>query len=156
MTTDIRITRSYPHPRARVWRALVDPDLIRLWLMRPEGFAPAPGTKFRLVAKPQPGWRGYVDCEVLEVRENELLRYSWVGDEGAPAMEVRFALEDAAGGTRLTFAHTGFKGLGGFLLAKLMMGPGWRKMLGRALPGVLAQTGDDGSLLPGTTLQPKY
>ena len=40
------------------------------------------GTRFRFVAKPKPGWSGIVDCEVLEVREPSLLRYSWVGDEG--------------------------------------------------------------------------
>ena len=29
--TDIRIVRDYPHPRAKVWRALTDPALIPLW-----------------------------------------------------------------------------------------------------------------------------
>jgi len=41
---------------------------------RPEGFAPVAGTKFRLLARPKPGWSGVVDCEVLEVSEPSLLR----------------------------------------------------------------------------------
>ena len=32
--------------------------------------------KFRLVATRQPFWRGYVECEVIEVRAPSLLRYS--------------------------------------------------------------------------------
>ena len=101
-----------------------------LWAMRPEGFAPVVGTRFKFVAKPQPGWRGFVECEVLEAREPSLLRYSWVGDDNGKTTYVTYALEPHAGGTRLTFEHTGFTGVGGFVLAKLMMGPGWKKMLG--------------------------
>jgi len=61
--SDIRIVRDYPHPPAKVWRAVTGPALIPLWTAtgaggRPEGFTPAVGSKFRLVAKPKPGWRG--------------------------------------------------------------------------------------------------
>ena len=34
--TDVRIVRDYPHPPAKVWRALTDPDLMALWGMQPE------------------------------------------------------------------------------------------------------------------------
>jgi uncharacterized protein YndB with AHSA1/START domain len=157
MSSEIKIQRDYPHPRPKVWRVLTEPDLIGRWMMRPEGFAPVAGTKFRLVAKPQPGWRGFVECEVLEVVDQRLLRYTWVGDEGRPPMEVSFELEDGAGGsTRLHFSHTGFAGIGGFFLAKLMMGPGWRKMLGTSLPGVLADLRADGSLDPATRMKPRF
>ena len=68
--SDIRIVRDYPHPIAKVWRAVTDPALVPLWTAtgaggRPEGFAPTVGTRFRLIAKPKPGWNGVVDCEVL-------------------------------------------------------------------------------------------
>ena len=33
----------------------------------------------QFVGKPTPGWNGTVDCEVIEVREPTLLRYSWRG-----------------------------------------------------------------------------
>ena len=93
----IRIVRDYPHPPAKVWRALTEPDLIARWGMRPEGFAPLVGTRFRFVAKPNPGWRGFVECEVLEVRPPSLLRYSWVGNEKSPTTHVAFRLEPARG-----------------------------------------------------------
>ena len=88
--TDIRITHHYPAPPARVWRVLTDPDLVPKWTAtgrggRPEGFSPEVGTHFRFVGRPVPGWRGIVECKVLEVDEPTLLRYSWVGDEDGDA-----------------------------------------------------------------------
>jgi uncharacterized protein YndB with AHSA1/START domain len=111
--SDIRIVRDYPHPPAKVWRAVTDPALIPLWTAtgaggRAEGFTATVGTKFQLVAKPKPGWSGVVDCEVLEVNEPSLLRYSWTGDDGGDVTEVVYRLEPHAGGTRFTYEHTGF------------------------------------------------
>jgi uncharacterized protein YndB with AHSA1/START domain len=154
--SDIHIVRDYPHPPAKVWRALTDPALIVLWAMRPEGLRAEVGTRFKFVAKPQPGWRGFVECEVLEAREPSVFRYSWVGDEKGDVTEVTYRLEPHAGGTRLTFQHTGFTGVGGFFLAKLMMGPGWKKMLSVLIPAVLNDVDDDGKLRLGSTLKPKY
>jgi uncharacterized protein YndB with AHSA1/START domain len=136
---EIDLTRTYPHPRAKVWRAITEPPLMERWLMRPEGFAAVVGTRFKLVAKPQPGWRGYVDCEVLEVVPERRLRFSWVGDENRAPMTVTFSLEDDGSHTRFRLQHVGFEGLSGWFLAKLMMGPGWKKMLAQRLPAALDQ-----------------
>ena len=143
--TDIHIVRDYPHPPAQVWRAVTDPDLVPLWTAtglgaRPVGFAAVPGTRFQLVAKPVPGWRGILDCEVLEVREPSLLRYSWT-DDGTTTY-VSYRIEPHDGGTRFTFDHTGFTGPGGFFLAKLL---GWvrKKMLTVGLPAVLRDLDDE-------------
>jgi uncharacterized protein YndB with AHSA1/START domain len=154
--SDIRIVRDYPHPPSKVWRALTVPALMALWGMRPEGFEPVAGNRFKLVAKPQPGWRGFVECEVLEAREPTVLRMSWVGDENGKATFVTYRLEAHEGGTRLTFEHSGFAGVGGFLLAKLMMGPGWKKMLGVRFPEVLADVDEAGNVREGSTLKPKF
>lgn len=140
--SDIRIVRDYPHAPAKVWRALTDPALIPLWTAagaggRPDGFAATAGTKFRFVAKPKPGWNGVVDCEVLEVNEPSLLRYSWTGgDGGGDVTEVAYRLEPHAGGTRFTYEHTGFAGIGGAFMAWLL-GRVRRKMLTAGLPAVL-------------------
>lgn len=134
----IHVERTYPHPRANVWRALTEPALIAQWLMRPEGFAPVTGTKFKLISKPVPGWRGWVECEVTDVSEGRVLSYSWVGDEGKPPLHVTFTLTDVDGGTKLTLDHVGFEGAMGWLDARLMMGPGWKKMFAKRLPVVLA------------------
>jgi uncharacterized protein YndB with AHSA1/START domain len=154
--SDIHIVRDYPHSPAKVWRALTEPELMALWGMRPEGFAPVVGTRFKYIAKPQPGWRGFVECEVLEVRAPSLLRCSWVGDDNGKPTYVTYTLAPHGNGTRLTFEHTGFTGLGGFLLVKLMMGPGWRKMLGKSVPNVLADLDENGKLRSGSLLRPKY
>ncbi len=146
--SEIRIVRDYAHPVAKVWRAVTDPALVPRWTAtgaggRPEGFAPVVGTKFRLVAKPKPGWNGVVDCEVLEVNAPSLLRYSWVGGDGAgDVTEVVYRLEPQAGGTRFTYEHTGFTGVGGVFMAKLL-GHVRRKMLTVGLPPVLDDLDDD-------------
>ncbi len=151
--TDIRIVRDYPHPPAKVWRAVTDPELVPLWTAtgqggRPVGFSAEVGTRFQLVARPRPGWRGIVDCEVLEVREPSLLRFSWVGDEGGAATYVTYRIEPHAdGGTRFTYEHTGFTGAGGFLLAKLLSSVR-KKMLTVGLPAVLDDLDDNGALAP--------
>jgi uncharacterized protein YndB with AHSA1/START domain len=152
----IRIARHYPHPPLKVWDTLTVPALMAFWAMRTEGFEPVVGNRFKYVAKPQPGWRGFVECEILEAREPSLLRMSWVGDDKGKATFVTYRLEPHKGGTRLKFEHTGFTGIGGFILAKAMMGPGWTKMLGRTIPAVLRDLDESGNLRAGSTLKPKY
>ena len=153
--SDIRIVREYPHPPSKVWRVLTEPPLMALLGMRPEGYAPVAGTRFRLVGKPNRAWRGFVECEVLEAREPSLLRYAWDDDGKGRPTEVAYTLEPHAGGTRLTVVHTGFIGIGGILFTKLVMGPGWRTTLAR-LAEVLVDVDDDGMLRPGSALTPRF
>jgi uncharacterized protein YndB with AHSA1/START domain len=153
--TDIRIVRDYPHPPAKVWRALTDPALIALWGCD-LGIPARLGTRFRFFGKANPRWRGFVECELLEVRAPSVLRYSWVGNAKEEPTYVTFTLEPYAGGTRVSFEHAGFTGASGFLFAKLMMGPGWRKMFGATFPAVLADLDDAGALRPTSTLKPKF
>ena len=155
--TDIHIVRDYPHPPAKVWRAVTDPELIPLWTAtglgaRPVGFAPVTGTRFQFVAKPVPGWRGILDCEVLDVREPSLLRYSWT-DDGTTTY-VTYRIDPHGGGTRFTYDHTGFTGVGGFILAKLLASVR-RKMLTTGLPAVLDDLDETGALRATSTLRAK-
>ncbi len=158
--SDIRIVRDYPHPPAKVWRALTDPDLIPRWTAtgaggRTEGFTPTVGTKFRFIAKPKPGWNGVVDCEVLEVSEPSLLRYSWAGgDGGGDLTEVVYRVEPQAGGTRFTYEHTGFTGASGLFMAKLL-GRVRRTMLSVGLPAVLDDLDDGAAPRPASTGKPE-
>jgi uncharacterized protein YndB with AHSA1/START domain len=153
--SDIRVVRDYPHPPAKVWRALTDPDLLALWSMRPEGFSLEVGARFKFYGKANSHWRGYVECQMLEVQAPARLRYSWIGDDQGEELIVSYTLEPLASGTRLTLLHSGFKGAGGFLLAKFIMTPGWKKMLDGDFRAVLAQTDRDGCLLPESKLVPK-
>jgi uncharacterized protein YndB with AHSA1/START domain len=148
-----------PHPPAKVWRAVIDPELVPLWTAtgqggRPVGFSPEVGTRFQFVARPRPGWRGIVDCEVLEVREPSLLRFSWKGDENGAITYVIYRIEPHAGGTRLRYDHTGFTGIGGFFLAKLL-GSVRKKMLTVGLPAVLDDLDDRGALRATSALRAK-
>jgi uncharacterized protein YndB with AHSA1/START domain len=154
---EIHIVRDYPHSPVKVWRAMTDPDLIPYWTStgqggRAVGFQPVVGNRFQLVAKPVPGWRGIVDCEVLEVREQELLRYTWVGSEGEKPSYIRYHLEPTTEGTRFTYDHTGFTGISGFVMAKLL-GSVRTKMLTVGVPALLAEMDETGVLRPGAPLR---
>jgi uncharacterized protein YndB with AHSA1/START domain len=147
VVSGFRIIRDYPHSRATLWRALTEPELVARWTTtgrggRPVGFEPVVGNQFQLVAKPLPGWRGIVDCEVTQVIEPSLLCYTWIGDVGAPPSHVTWRLDELEDGTRLTFEHEGFTGVGGFLMSRLLTMVR-RKMLLTGLPPVLSEL--DGS-----------
>jgi uncharacterized protein YndB with AHSA1/START domain len=153
--TDIHIVRDYPYPPAKVWRAVTDPELVPLWTAtgrggRLVGFSAVPGARFQIIAKPVPGWRGILDCEVLEAREPSLLRYSWT-DDGTTTY-VSYRIEPRGDGTRFTFDHTGFAGPGGFFLA-MLLGTVRKKMLTTGLPAVLRDLDDDGALRETSTLR---
>lgn len=106
--------------------------------MRPEGFAPVVGTRFKLFAEGgHRGWRGFVECEVLEVEHERLLRISWVGDKKVKPQTVAYTLADDGAGTRLTLDHEGFEGIGGFVLSRLTLTPGWKSMLRRRIAQVI-------------------
>lgn len=157
--SEIRIVRDYPHRPAKVWRTVTDPALIPLWTAtgaggRPEGFAATVGTTFRFVAKPKPGWSGVVDCEVVEADEPSLLRYTWSDPDGGATTEVTYRLQPHADGTRFTYEHTGFTGIDGLIMAKLL-GRVRRKMLTVGLPALLNDLDEDGTLRPASTLKPK-
>jgi uncharacterized protein YndB with AHSA1/START domain len=148
--SEYRIVHDYPDPPEKVWRALTDPALVPLWTStgrggKPVGFAAVVGTRFKFVGKPMPGWNGVVDCEVLEVREPSVLRFTWLGGKDDDLTTVTWLLESRDAGTRLTCEHTGFTGLRGFMMAKLL-GSVRRKMLDVGLPATLSKITGDGNL----------
>jgi len=133
--SDIVLDAVYPHPPERVWRALTDPQELAAWLMLND-FAPRVGHKFQFRAKPQWGWRGIVDCEVLEVDPPRRLRYAWQGDAKGQVTTVTWTLEPVSEGTRLVLEHSGFRGLSGWFHRRIL-GSGWKGMLAKALRDVL-------------------
>jgi uncharacterized protein YndB with AHSA1/START domain len=131
--------------------------LIPLWTStgkggRPRGFAPEVGTRFQYVAKPMPGWSGIVECEVLEVREPFLLRYTWLGGEKDDVTTVTNRLELHDGGTRFTWEHTGFTGIGGFIVSRVLNRVR-KRMLDEGFPAVLRELDNDGKLRSGSVLK---
>jgi len=140
--SEFHLVNEYGHPIVKVWRALTDPALIARWTVtgqggRPVGFSTAVGTRFQYIAKPTLGWRGVVDCEVLACDAPVLFRYSWRGDADGKVTEVTYRLAPHGAGTRLTYDHTGFVGIGGYLMARLL-GRVRQRMLSTGLPAVLS------------------
>lgn len=133
----IHLEHRYDHPIERVWEAVATREGLAAWLM-PNDFEPRVGHRFQLRWKKIPGWRGFVDCEVLVVEPPHRLRFTWLGDEKQPPTTVTFTLSRDGAGTRLVLDHDGFRGFGG-LFSRLMMQSGWnKKMLQRQLPAALA------------------
>lgn len=123
----LRFELDLPHPPAKVWRALTDPELLAQWLLPAVGYEARPDVEFTFQAPPQPGWNGMVHCRILAADEPTLLCYAWTVSELDTV--VTFALAPSDSGTRLTITHDGFKpGQGqNFAGAKY----GWKLMAGR-------------------------
>jgi uncharacterized protein YndB with AHSA1/START domain len=99
-----------PDAPEKVWRALTVRELVAAWLM-PNDLRPEEGANFTFKGKPGEG--GDVECEVLAVEPEWLIRYSW-RDEDARRQSidsiVTFELERSAdGGTHLRVVHSGFQ-----------------------------------------------
>src|SRR5947209_6960665 len=75
-TQTISLQYDLPHPPAKVWRALTDPELLAKWIMAND-LQPEVGHAFTFRADPTPWWDGIVHCEVLEVGPERRLRYTW-------------------------------------------------------------------------------
>jgi uncharacterized protein YndB with AHSA1/START domain len=142
--SDYRITRDYPYPVDEVWEAMTAPEWVAQWTTtgrggRPVDFAPVVGRRFRLIGKPTIGWAGIVYCEVREVDAPRMLHYSWKGDQDTDDVtDVQYLLESIPGGTRFTWDHTGFTGIGGFAMSRLLASVR-RTMLRDGVPPVLAE-----------------
>lgn len=134
---DIVVTRLLPYPRAMVWAALTEADQLSAWLM-PNDIRLEPGHRFTFRTDPAPGFDGIVHSEVLEVVPDERLVITWRG--GPLDTVVTFALADAPGGTLLTLRHAGFAGFSN-ALPRIVLGFGWRRLLGRKLPAQLGRAG---------------
>jgi uncharacterized protein YndB with AHSA1/START domain len=91
----------------KVWRALTEPEFVAAWL-HPGDIKPEEGARFALDAED-----GAVECEVIDVEAERLIRYSW-RDETARrhglSSTVSFELLPAiGGGTHLTIIHGDFR-----------------------------------------------
>lgn len=114
----VRLQRTIPAPPEQVYRAWLDPDLLRRWLapagltvMRAE-VEERVGGHFRIWQAGADGDAGGFESELLELVPNELIvfRWSFVGPERVadPAHDSRLTitLSEAPGaGTALTLVH---------------------------------------------------
>ena len=135
-TRQIVVEKIFAHAPEKVWTALTTAELMGRWLRMPnKGFAPVKGNRFTYQTTPAGSWDGVIHCEVLEVKPNERLVYSWKGGHdanvgyGAPLdTVVTFTLAKVEEGTRLSLVHSGFV-LPRTETAFKGMGDGWQKVV---------------------------
>ena len=108
-TESISFDFDLPHPPAKVWRALTDPELLAQWLLPVVDLELAPGAAFTFKTQPYPGWDGTVSCKVVEVEEQKKISYTWVVGDMALDTVVTFTLTPTESGTRMSLVQSGFK-----------------------------------------------
>jgi len=138
MARTIRFEALYPYAPEQVWAALTDSQAIADWLM-PNDFRAEVGHRFNFRTKPAPGFDGVVDCEVLEVDPPRRLAYSWKG--GGIDTVVAYSLSAEADNTRLVMEQSGFTGLRGWMVSRIL-GGGWKKMIAVRLPEAAGRVAD--------------
>jgi uncharacterized protein YndB with AHSA1/START domain len=106
MRLDLSFQEHFPQPIEQVWQALTNPGMLARWLMEND-FEPRVGKQFTM-RNPVPGYRGWIECEVLELEAPHRMAWSWsMGDEEAGPSRVTFELRSESGGTLLRVWHTG-------------------------------------------------
>lgn len=126
---EIQRRRRYCCTVDRLWTAIATSEGLAGWLMDND-FEPTVGHRFEFRTDPVPGFDGIVRAQVLELEAPRRLRLAW--SAGSMDTEVLFTVEPIEPGvTELHLAHTGF----GFtdLIARTMLGLGWRKLLRKML-----------------------
>ncbi|MFG2040304.1 SRPBCC domain-containing protein [Dactylosporangium sp. NPDC048998] len=135
MSDDLAVDAFYPHPPAKVWRALTEPDLIARWLM-PGDFRLEAGHRYTMRVAPMPaaGFSGHIDAEVLGFEPERMLRVRWRDAAGDGAWTITWTLHPEGRGTRLFLLQEGGPGL---RRARLVMGAGWSGRIAERLLEVL-------------------
>lgn len=105
-TKSVVVERSFPHPPAKLWRAISESDLLARWMM-PNDFAPEVGRKFAFRTEPVAHWDGVVQCEVLEIEPPRRLVLRW-GVGGELVTTVEFVVTPDGSGSRLRLVQLGF------------------------------------------------
>ena len=161
MTRTIKLKTFLPYSQDKVWKALTDPKLLGSWFME-NNIDPTPGQYFTFRMKPQKGWDGITHCEIIAVKPQNYIAYTYQGEAtGEKALAcagihsdtadkltkgiftkldtvLKFTLEPTSGGTILSMEHSGYKGLK-LVIVSLIMQMGWKKQLRKKLPRVLDQ-----------------
>ena len=145
MANSINLQWFYLHPPELVWKVLTTPEMIAEWLME-NNFKLQVGHKFKLTAKPTPGWSGIVECEILEIEQHKKLSYTWISGPKPGSNKVNtivtWKLISEKNGTLLVLEHAGFKGFHGWFVSKIL-GSGWKGDIAKAFANILEKVAND-------------
>lgn len=96
--TTLRMERRFRHPRARVWRAITEPEHQSQWFPARLTFEPEAGSDIAFDWGEGDGAK--VDGKVTEISPERVLAFTWGGEL------LRFELHDDGDGCRMSFTHT--------------------------------------------------
>lgn len=105
LTRSVIVEKEFPHPPAKLWRALTESSLIEQWMMA-NNFEPIAGRPFALRTNPVGDWSGLIECRVIAIEPLNTLTYSW--DTMGLETVVTFTLTETDTGTLLRVEQAGF------------------------------------------------
>jgi uncharacterized protein YndB with AHSA1/START domain len=122
----IVIEKTFDHPVASVWKALITKEAIRTWSFEVDDFQPKVGFEYRF-AGGTPERTYWHHCKVLEVVPGKKLCYSWQYEDVEGMTKVTWELFPAGERTRLVLTHEGVENLahGGPDFASDNFNKGW-------------------------------
>ena len=98
------------------------------------------GRRFHFKDRPRPLWDGLCECEVVEAEPARRFVLRWGTNTRSPTRAAWTLTPTASGGTHVAFRHSELAGVMGWIMKK-GMDHGWKMMLERAIPIVLADLG---------------
>ena len=141
--TAVRIERTIPAPPDRVYRAWLDPELVRRWMAPGDFLATRAevdervGGHYRIWQENPGGERGGYDAEIVELVPNEriVLNWTFVGPDrmAGPHFDSTLTItfrEGPRGSTTLTLIHERLEGLAAAMpYVAENIRPGWADVL---------------------------
>lgn len=109
----LRLTRHYPHPREKVFRAWVDAQALKRWFLPTDAHRctaaeidPRVGGRYRIVVQSPDGEQHSVSGVYREIDAPSKLVFTWVW-QNKPEVEslVTIELREQPGGTELILTH---------------------------------------------------
>ncbi|WP_405704880.1 MULTISPECIES: SRPBCC family protein [unclassified Streptomyces] len=88
--TAVHVDQFLPHPPAKVWRALTEPELLARWFI-PGDFRLEVGHRYTMqaIAMPATGFSGTIAAEVLAFEPGRMIRIGWQDADPGQGIDVK-------------------------------------------------------------------